>query len=468
MLGIFILFSYQKIINKKSKGIVYLFGLAVIFAVYMFFVYSHIREPIRAISGILILGCWIWAWKRTINWAALVLALLMGYFAWLVSVGVSAGLLDVLLEMHPNALYWCFALFAQGTVYFGLYKAIPLKNGLPFIRKIEIKGIIFAAAGIVFSFWGGYHMTRNHLHEYNLPLFRAAFTALVIVVSAAVFFIVIFSKRYCERVEVERHCLALEKDNSELSDKHHKIREIAKNTSRLHLVLVNEVKTVTGRDSIEKLPVVQRFLDIAKQVGIELSEELALDDFMKEIRGFMLPEEWLPLKQVVVKTIKTCEQKEFSVFTKNTATTWEQIKIPKIKLVRLVDNLLSNAMKELDKTDTENKALEIYFFDNDDGIFTIEISDTAHEFPDQVLANLGKRSNSTNGTGNGYAEVFEFLAETGASLIIIEQMKTGNPKKTIRVAFDYMERVVIRTDYRYATLKEALIDTRLEIEQWVS
>jgi len=78
------------------------------------------------------------------------------------------------------------------------------------------------------------------------------------------------------------------------------------------------------------------------------------------------------------------------------------------------------------------------------------------------------RNNSTNGTGHGYAEVFDFLAETGASLLIIEQIQSGNPKKIIRVAFDFQERIVIRTSYRYAILKEALRDTRIEVELLLS
>jgi len=465
MLGMFIFLSYRKIISVKSKNFFFAVGLALIFAVYMVFAHTCIREPIRIIIGVLILGCLLWGRVRSVNLAALVLAFLWGYSAWIISAGISAMLLGVLLNMTQNKIYWNAVLFIQAATYLLCYKSIRLKRGLPSIDEFEVKGIIFAITGIVLAFFGTYHVTRHQLYEYNRSLFHAAFASLIIVALTGVFLITLFSKRYHERKEGEMYRLALEKDNSELSAKHHRFRAIAKSTSGLHLALINEVKTATNHDSIEKLPAVCRYLDIAKQVGVEFSEELILADFVKEVRGFILPEDWLLLKASVAAVIQACEHRGFSIFAHNAATTWEQIKTPKIKLVRLVDNLTSNAMKELEKTATDDKALQIYFFNDGDGVFTIEITDTAHEFPVQILANLGKRSNSTNGTGNGYAEVFEFLAETGASLRITERVEAGNPKKTIRVAFDDKERVVIRTEHRYEILRKELGDSRVELEK---
>jgi signal transduction histidine kinase len=499
MLGIFILLLYQEMSNMRGKRAVYLFGLAMIFAVYMFFMHTYVQQPVRSISGVLILGRLTCDWKRSVNWTALVLALLVGYSAWIISVFVTA-FLGAVFDIFQNEAYWVLLLLVQTGVYLTCYKIIRLKNGTSLIDEFEIKGIIFAASGIVLTFFGGYHMTRNQLHEYNLPLFRAAFTSLIIVVLTAVFLIVIFSKRYRERVKAEklrhtlenekqtlekenrtlgeekqaleehnselaRHRLALQRDNSELSTKHHKVRELAKSTSELHIVLIDEVQTATSQDSIEKLPAVRRYLEIAKQVGAELSEELTLDDFVNEFRGFVLPHDWLSLKHLVVKAIIACEQKEFSAFAKNTATTWEQIKFPKIKLNRLVSNLVRNAMCELSQTDTDDKAMEIHFFDDDNNSFTVEVYDTAREFHVQVLKNLGQRGNSTNGSGNGYAEIFELLSETGASLSITEQREDAYAtKKSIRISFDDKERFLIRTGYRYATLKETLADSLFEIE----
>ena len=463
MLGFFILLSYRKIIRIEPKRSWHLFYLTLSFAIYMFFTYTYVQEPFRTVSGTLILGCLTWWYQRLINWAALTLALLMGYFAWIISV-LATAILVAPFRQFPSQVYWALLLLMQAGIYLACYQVFRLKSSFPPIDEFEIKVIVFAVATMVLTFFGGYHVTLQQLHEYNLPLFRAAFAALISVTLAAIFLIVLFSKRYHERMEAEKYRLALEKDNGELSTKHHRVRELIQNIGELHAALIDEVKIVTNQNNIEKLPLVRRCLDIARQTGAELSEEFALDDFIKEFRGFVLPENWLSLKQLVVKAIRACEQKEFSAFAKNTATTWEQIEIPKIMLNRLVGNLLRNAINELDKTNTDNKAMEIYFFNDDNHAFTIEVHDTAHEFPVQVLANLGKRGNSTNGTGNGYAEIFEFLAETGASLTIIEQMKSGNPAKIIRVAFDYQERIVIRSSYRYAILKEALTDSRLEVE----
>ena len=99
------------------------------------------------------------------------------------------------------------------------------------------------------------------------------------------------------------------------------------------------------------------------------------------------------------------------------------------------------------------------------GVFTVGVFDNAHEFPIPILAKLGERGNSTNYSGNGYAEIFEFLAESGASLVIIEQLADNIPAKTVQVMFDGREDVVIRTAYRFEELKTALDGTRFIAER---
>jgi len=380
MLGMFTLLLYRKILRRKPEENICLFGLALMFAAYMFFMQTNIREPIRTFSGVWILGCLIWAWKRSIHWAALVFAFLVGYSAWIASMSISAILLKSILNMETTALYWGMAICMQAAIYLICHQVICLKNYIPPVDEFEIQGIIFAATGIVLAFWGVYHMALQRLYESNLPLFRAAFAALIVVALAATFLIILFSNRYRERIMAEKHRLALTKDHLELSSKHHGFRALVQSSSTLCIKLIDRMKTMPGQHRITDVAEVHRYLELAKQCNMEVSEEFALQDLIKEIQGFVVPENWLLLKAAVVEVIKECERKEFSVFAHSTITTWEQIRVSKVKLVQLVQNLLSNALKELERTETDEKALEIYFFDDDDGIFTIEVIDTAHEF----------------------------------------------------------------------------------------
>jgi len=470
--GIFILLSYQKILNIKFSKIVYLLGMALIFSGYMFLAHTYIIEPIRAIIGTALLGLLLLLQRqRPFNWAALVLAFLFGYSAWLMSLVLSMVVLAGFLEIASKLLYLYAALFVQALTYLAFHKIIRLKNGIPSIHDSEVKVIIFAVAGIVLAFFGAYHVMFNRLHEANRSLYYAALATLIITISGLAYLIFIFTKRYSERLEAEKQRkeleernMKLEKDRRALERLHHKYREIVPATIGFHTLLIDKIKSLTETDNDNQAQEVKRYLDLVENLSMEISEEFTLDDMVDEFRGFVLPEEWLPLKIRIVQVIKACEDKGYFAFAQNNATTWGKVTVSQIKFIRLVGNLLSNAVKELDKTGTEEKELRIRFYD-DSEFFALEVFDTAHEFPIHILAKLGQRGNSTNGTGDGYAEIFEFLAESGASLIITEGIESGKTAKTVQVVFDHKGRIVIQTGYRYDELNEALVGTRFEVEK---
>ncbi|MCL1882535.1 MAG: hypothetical protein FWF81_02110 [Defluviitaleaceae bacterium] len=473
MLGLLILLSYQKIIHGKKTKTLPLLGGAFIFAVYMFFAYAYIVEPIRAIIGVLILGTLLYLWQHPTNWAALVLAFLFGYFAWFVSLVISAGIVATTEVLHSELfaafqdreIYYFLLLFSQATTYFALYKAVRLKNGIPSIAAFEIKGIIFAATGIVLSVYGMYHMTINRMYEHIRPLFFAFLIVLIIAILTGGYFMILFSKRHKEKLAADdKHQRALKKLRT-LERLQHRYRDLVPAVSASHNVLLDKVKSIAGAE-VEQTQEVTEYLKIVEALNVEFGEEIALDDLVREFKGIVLPVNWLPLKLQIVKMIEECEQTEnLFMLARNTATTWEQINVPKVKFTRLVGNLLRNAVRELEQSKTDEKEVLVRFFDDENNFFAVEVFDTAHAFPISILTRLGERGNSTNGTGNGYVEIFEFLAESGASLIITEQAENGKDTKTIRIVFDGKERLAICTAYRYAELKTTLAGTQFEVER---
>ena len=143
------------------------------------------------------------------------------------------------------------------------------------------------------------------------------------------------------------------------------------------------------------------------------------------------------------------EAKEHNIrFIVNDWADWQQLAIPELSLVRLVGNLMSNALKELKKTSHETKYVSLNFEMDRSGVFTIEIHDNAHEFPVEILAHLGKGRISINGTGNGYVEIFEILDEEKASFEIDELILQNIPYKRIKVAFNRLQEKRIRSGYR--------------------
>jgi len=469
MLGIFILLFYHKIINAKATTPFFLLSAPLIFAAYMLLTQQYVIEPFRIIVGTFILGTFIWRWKRSITWAALALALLLGYIVRVVALFLAA-MIVVLLQLEVSVVYWLVHLLVEVIIYIAVYKAIKLKNGVPFIEDNEVKGIIFAITGIVLTFWGGIHIVINRVYEINEPLFYTAMVALILVVLALVSLIIHLSKRHRERLQhlaLQAKFEEIEKELDALASRHHKYKAVVPAVSTSYYKLIEEVKGILGKDREYQLESIRRFLDSTKKLAAEVGEEFAADNLEYTLEELELPEEWYPLESCIRQVMYQCKEKDIGIFIRNLASeaSWEQISGLQVEFIRLIGNLLRNAVTELGKTQGAGKQVIISFLDQADR-FVSEVRDTANVFPVEVLARLGERKNSTNGTGDGYAEIFEFLTESGATLEIAENQTSGTSYKIIRVIFDGRGRVVVRTGCRYALLKEALADTLIDVEEW--
>lgn len=445
MLGTFTLLLYQQIVgNNVREKIYWLFGTAIIFSVYMTIAQMLIPEPIRAMLGILILGYSLWLWQKATLWAALVLAFVSGYAAWIGSISLSTIFILLLFGDTQHIAEPFIMLLVQFGFYFTLYKFSPFKRGFPIIKLVEVKAIIFQVTGIILAIFGWYHITATRFDEVSPMTLRLSLAALGIAIVTLVFFTIVSTIRVREKLHADKKQKLLVSENRDLMRLQHKYRDIVP-------------ALVALKDN-------ERFTRLAEQLSMELSEELALDDLVDSYCGFALPDEWMLLKKQIVKVLKECEQKDYSAFAKNAAKTWEQVNIAQIKLMRLVGNLMKNAMRELDKTDTDYKRLEVSFFDNG-GNFSVAVSDTAHEFPIEVLARLGQIGNSTNDSGFGYAEIIEFLFDSGASLVITERIEDEQSEKMVGVVFDGKARIIVQTAYRYDELKTALAGSGVEVER---
>ncbi|MCL2828339.1 MAG: hypothetical protein FWD99_06325 [Oscillospiraceae bacterium] len=469
VLSMFILLFYYKIINDKAAKLIYLFGASLGFVVYMFLTHASIIEPLRTIVGVFMLGVLMWTWKRSIIWAALTLAFLLGYITRLVALIPSAAIV-ALLQLEVSVVYWLIHLFVEVAIYVIVYRVIKLKNGVPSIADNEIKGIIFAITGILLTFYGGLHIVVNRMYEVNEPLFYTAMIALILVVLALIFLAVHLSKRHRERLqhfELQVKLDEVEKELDALASRHHKYKAVVPAVSTSYYKLIEEVKDILGKDKEYQLKSIQRFLDSTKKLAVEVGEEFAVDNLEYTLDELELPEEWYPLEARIRQVMYQCKEKDIGIFIRNLAdeAAWAQISGLQVEFIRLVGNLLSNAAKELEKTEGDGKQIIISFLDQG-GVFVFEVRDTAHGFPVEILTRLGERKNSTNKTGDGYAEIFEFLAESRATLEIMENQTHSTNYKIIRVVFDEEARLVIRTGYRYALLKDALAGTPMEVEAW--
>ena len=488
LMGILICLFYQKILKIKLTKVLSLLSAALCFALYMLFAHSFIIEPIRTVIGILLLGFMFWVFKRSVNWACLTIAFIYSYFAWILSL-LAIEVVHILFPViHSDniELFVSALIFVEAVVYFVIYKLVKFKNIIQHINDVEVKLIIYFAAGIFMSIAGIYHISLNRMQDDN-PLLRYAFIfSLSFVVLALSALIVYLAKRHRDNVAKAKHIHKLEQGHQDLEqknvelerkhdvavksykvvvDQNHKYKDVVPAVHDLYSEFSEQLKTITSGDMIADPNGVKKQLDSMKDLATEIANEFAVDNVKLNIELLRLPDSWYALEKCIEKYANECSLKKFAITLHNSvkADAWESLTVSTSEFIRLAGNLLGNSIKELERTDTNVKQVRVRFFHDSDA-FAFEIQDSAHEFSVDVLSKLGERGNSTNGTGNGYAEIFDFLAKYKASLIITEFRYQNDFDKFIKVVFDNKARVVVRTEYRYEILKSSLKNTNIEVE----
>lgn len=466
LIGILTLSFYQRIIKNKLANLIHLSIIVLVFSAYMFFCRFYIAEPFRLIIGLLIVGFGIWLPQKEVNGAALILALSSAFIVWLISVFITATI-GIYKDMNNNniELTWCIATVVQIILGFVFHKFFRLKNGIQNIHDIEIQGIIYSISSITFSVYCIIRLKDiNFAREYRGAIAIMSAVIVVFLVIGLVFLIIYFSRKHREKLATTKQFHALEKELDELATRYHKYKEVVPAVSKSYTALLDELRNVTYENKTEHLESIKKRLHAVNQMACEIAEEFAVDEIQDNIRQLMLPEDWFALEQRIEQIIKECEHNDIEVFAQNSAKAWESLPISKTKFTRLVGNLLTNSVKELNKTDTPGKQIIIKFSDSD-GLFELDVRDNAHEFPIEVLSKLGEHKNSTNGTGDGYAEIFEFINTNKTSLIINENAyKNEHSHKSVKVVFDNKAKVIMSTNYRYEKLKKALEDTKIEVK----
>ena len=244
-----------------------------------------------------------------------------------------------------------------------------------------------------------------------------------------------------------------------------------------------EIKSLVSRNHKYKhiIPAVNRWMDDIKEGGPnaareqmealaeiseEISSEFANEDLRIALGGLRLPSAWNALYYCIEIFAEQCLREGIDIMVQNHAGQehWEHPVGPKSEFIRLAANLMDNARKELSKVESDSKSILILFHSKQ-GVFELEVHDTAPVFSLEILWNLGRRGNSTNGTGDGYAEVFKILRKYNASFKIYETGSENDCYKRINVAFDGQARASIHSEFRYDALYQALDHLGLEVYQ---
>ena len=114
-----------------------------------------------------------------------------------------------------------------------------------------------------------------------------------------------------------------------------------------------------------------------------------------------------------------------------------EIGISATEFMRMLNDLLKNAVKEILSSDNTHRELLLIMGEAGNDCFEIRLYDSGVPFPPKILEHLGERGNTTDGTGNGIADTVETLRHYRASFVI-EPIEPGTDiyTKCIHIAFD--------------------------------
>ena len=120
----------------------------------------------------------------------------------------------------------------------------------------------------------------------------------------------------------------------------------------------------------------------------------------------------------------------------------QRLRISVPELQQILGDLISNAIRQSHTTGTKHSQVELFLGDTKDG-YTIQVYDAAAHFNPEILARIGERGATTNGTGNGLADILETLTPYQASLVIEEYAPDDDYTKSVSVIFDGLSEIRI-------------------------
>lgn len=200
-----------------------------------------------------------------------------------------------------------------------------------------------------------------------------------------------------------------------------------------------------SRDVID---VVSRVVATEDTIDPKLRQELA--DFCKsekqemfdpDLAASLIGDTGMDLLNALLRDkLCQCRQQEisFEVMIPEPIDTYvSDIGIGEAELLRVINDLVKNAVTAINKTDGEVREILLILAVGPSDCLELCVYDSGVPFPDFILERFGERGNTTTGTGNGLADTVNTLRTYDAS-IEIEAIEPGTDiyTKCVRICFD--------------------------------
>jgi len=486
----------EKLVKAKARIIV------MSSVIYRLLLFGFIEPMIQIVTSFIVVGGLLWVLEKKITWIILLVSFLMTYilqlFATLSSMILAFLILTSLRVERPlNTTAEIFTLVLTSTVIFlVLYSVVRLDKNrkinlfmfAQYLKSNLVQGIVFAV-GLLIALVYIFVFTDLGIYITNELAFVFWFvtTLLVLIIITLTIFIVrhlISERKKQQQLEAENERLAIQHNaiNSQLSklktvhtdlkgefddvvSNYHAYKYVVPVLMDMQESFISELDSFSDYSYDEKLNRIRSYADQIRVLTFQINDGLGDDFIQSELEYLNIPTNWQVLSSLLKKLMQTALAKGVYLSVQNCIQSWEKFNnVPQVVFVRLLSNIADNAIKESCKIDVDKRGdVRIALLEDEEGYLCFEVQDAAAEFDISILKELGARKNSTNGTGDGYAEIMQDLCDVKASLVIKEWKKRYSQGKQVMIMFDSYNMRLIDSHYRYLILKDELAGTELEI-----
>jgi len=470
IIAIAILTFYAKISDVKINKIAWVL-LPLIYILYRILTSNWLNEIIRMIFSFVLLSIGIFIFEKRLLLTHSIVAFFTTQVLWLFSLLMSVITMLVIGNTNqpiPSivGIMWVLTVFG-GIFILDRYSKINLLVVGKLLENRLIRKIIGILSTVVITLYAFIHISdRLAAIEDNEVSWLV--WSLAIIVALAIICLTIFIAKHFTTEKKRQQWLEdknkqLEDDFGKVTSNYHNFKHVVPVLLNMHNKMMQGLDKFSKYNNLQMSEWIRNHNEQFKALSFDVSHDFIVDQVKNEIASLDIPSSRLQLIALLEKLMTNAQEQEVYLTISNQVLAWNSLNVADVTLLRLVGNIVDNAIKESCKILKAERGEVRLILTEIDGVFTFEVSDYADEFQLEILKRLGERKISTNGTGDGYSEIMVALNKSQASLIIKEWQNKNRFGKTISVIFDGCNMKLIESDYRQELLKQELVNSELEL-----
>ena len=480
---------YNQITKSNLKRATFCF-LPPIYVAYRFLTLGVILDPFRTILSFLLLGILLLVFEKKTLWVSLLVVFAITYILSLFNL-LLATITIVILNTHDEFVFLFIGLIYPLIVLLSILvlekRDKTLLHYSNFLESPLIRKIILIIGILVIALYSFVELSNSlRIEDFRTSLaIWTAFVSIILIIMLLIIFGTSHLKneqKAMRRLEeeneqvIQEHLIVqkqlselnlvyteLQKDFGSLTSSHHNYKYLIPIVINMQHKLITELHTSAEQNHEEKVERLKNYTDSIRAFSFQLNDELISDHISSEISKLNISEDYFELKVLLETLMNKAQKCGIYLSTYNYSNAWNGVDDCKIIFLRLLSNLVDNAIKESYKLSEAERGEIKIIFKEEDGYFGFEVRDGAPEFELFVLKNIGTRKISTNGTGDGYAEIMMDLKKIKASFVLKEWQINNTYGKAISVIFDGYEMRLLDSHYRHELLKTELTKSEFEI-----